>query len=411
MNFNMLTELSRSVFSLWVLTLCLIFIFAIILSVGQKRYRYAVFSSIPFLCAYFLWQIIFDIHLFGASKSVNESSLKLGGLAWIYWLTALVALTFSAVILLVRIIRYGKRSITPAAVKLCLDKMPCGVCCWRDSGRVLFSNICMNNLCIKLTDSPLLNGNHFYEKVSGGILSADGRVWRFTCRDFLFGGENLHEMIASDITGEYAETQALEKDKAELSRLKQKLQEYSLSIEETVRRQEILQAKVNIHDEMNRLMLSTMAAGKEDTRQLDRIFSMWDQNALLLCMQADDSAEKKAVTRVNDLAKALGINLNWLAELPPSLTEKQKDLFFTAAHEAVVNAAKHAGAENLNIDFTVNEAEICCRFTNDGKVTPGDVRFVGGLANLVMLAGEQGASVSAEADNDFSLYLHFSKNN
>ncbi len=313
-------------------------------------------------------------------------------------------------LLLLHILRIGKRSITPAAVKQCLDQMPCGVCCWRENGRVLFSNICMNRLCVSLMNTPLLNGNRFHDRVSAGILTVDGRVWRFTCRDIPFDGETLHEMIASDITTEYAKTQALEQDKRELSRLKRELQEYSLSIEDTVRRQEILQAKVNIHDEMNRLMLSTVAASAEDTAALDRIVSLWEQNAVLLCMQADDMADQKAVTRIHELARALGMELLWHADLPPALTDEQRSLFFSAAQETVINAAKHAQAKTLEIAFAEDETGVCCVFTNDGKKPAEEVRFVGGLANLALLAGEQGASVCAEAGERFTLLLRFEKN-
>ncbi len=405
----LLPELMRSFFSLWALLLCVVGIFAAALSVRQKQFGFAALSLFPLCCAYLLWQVLFDLHLTGPSECAALSRL-LGSLPWLCWPAALAALTAAATPLLVHIMRNGKRSITPAAVKLCLDQMPCGVCCWHDNGRVLFSNLCMNRLCVALTCSPLLNGNSFYDRTSGGILTVDGRVWRFACRDMTFDGERLHEMIASDITTEYAKTKALEQDKAELSRLKRRLQEYSLIMEDAVRRQEILQAKVNIHDEMNRLMLSTMAAEKDDTQALNRIFSLWEQNALLLCMQADDAQDQKAVTHVHELADALGIGLIWSGDVPPALTEKQRALFFTAAQEAVINAAKHAEAKTLEITFTDDETTLCCAFINGGNVTAGDVNFVGGLANLALLAGEQGAFIRAKADKAFTLSLHFPKN-
>ena len=405
-----LSELLRSLFSLWALLLYLAAAFGVVFAVSRKNYGSAVLYLIPFVCTYGLWQVLFDLHLFGMTEQADAFSRKLGGYAWVWWLAVFAALTAAAVLLWLRVIRYSKRSVTPAAVKLCLDQMPCGVCCWHDNGRVLFSNICMNRLCVALTDGMLLNGNLFRDKVSDGIRTVGDSVWRFSCRDISFAGETLHEMIASNITAEYAKTQALEKDKAETSRLKQKLQEYSLRMEETVRRQEILQAKVSIHDEMNKLMLSTMAAGKEDTAALDGIFSLWEQNALLLCMQADGTPGIKAAARVDDLANALGVRVHWRSGLPSAMTETQRDLFFSAAQEAVVNAAKHAGAENLEISFTEDETSVQCAFCNDGKVDAGEVHFVGGLANLVLLADEQGASVSAQAGETFTLFLRFTKN-
>ena len=411
MPLNTLTELSRSLFSLWALLLCLACIFSVVLAGRHRLYRFVALSLIPFVCTYFLWQVLFDIHLVGGARQVAAISHKLGGLPWLCWLAALFALTSAAALLLIRIMRCGKRSITPAAVKLLLDQMNCGVCCWRDNGRVLFSNNCMNRLCASLTGSPLRNGNHFYDRVKDEMLTVDGKVWRFTCRDISFGGETLHEMIASDITAEYAQTQALEQDKAELSRLKGELQAYSMRIEDTVRQQEILQAKVSIHDEMNRLMLSTMAANKEDAAALDRIFSLWDQNALLLCMQAEESADQKAAERLNDLSQSLGIRLTWRTDLPSAMTDKQRDLFFAAAQEAIINASKHAGAKHMDISFAENENVLCCSFTNDGVLPQGVVRFTGGLKNLSMLAGEQGASVCVNCAKTFTLSLCFIKNN
>ena len=95
----------------------------------------------------------------------------------------------------------------------------------------------------------------------------EGRRWRFVRRELLLDGERLHELTASDVTAEYAKTEALQRDKEALSRLKAELNEYNLGIDDTVRKQEILRAKVNIHDEMNRLMLSTVAAEKATRRR------------------------------------------------------------------------------------------------------------------------------------------------
>ncbi len=404
-----LSELLRSVFSLWTLVLCLAGIFGFVLSVSGKRYRFFALFMVLFGCTYYSWQVIFDLHLFGMTENASALSRRLGAAPWLCWAAVLSALTAAAVLLLIRTIRYGKRSVTPAAVKLCLDEMPCGVCCWHDSGRVLFSNVCMNRLCAALTDGPLLNGNHFRNRVSGSILTIEGRVWRFVCRDICFDKQTLHEMIASDVTTEYAKTQALEKDKADISRLTQKLQAYGLIMEDAVRRQEILQAKVRIHDEMNKLMLSTMAADEEDTAQQNRIFSLWEQNALLLCMQAEETSDKKAAARMEELADALGVRLCWNGELPSALTDHQRDLFFTVAQEAVINAAKHAQAENVTVSFAQDDDSVLCSFTNDGRVAPGEVRFVGGLANLRLIAGEQGVGVSAEAGETFTLSLRFPK--
>lgn len=404
----MLSELSRSCYLLWTLLLCLVGVFSAVLAITHKRVAFAVLSLVPFVGNYFLWQVLFDLHLFGNGTDASAVSGKLGGLPWLCLFCTLLLLTAASLSILAAVFRCGKRSVTPNAIKHCLDRMPCGVCCWHDNGRVLFSNICMNRLCGAITGGPLLNGNQLCDAVKDGVMDVDGKKWRFSCRDIELDGERLHEMIASDVTAEYAKTQALEKDKTELSRLNRELEEYTLGIDDIVRRQEILQAKVNIHDEMNRLMLSTVTAESADAAALDDILLLWEQNALLLCLEAGETGDAKAV-RVEKLAEALKIRLVVQGEPPASLSEEQRSLYYCAAQEAIANAAKHAHASTMTISFDEDDASVACAFTNDGRLPTGEVRFAGGLANLSLLAERQGARLTARTGEAFTLTLRFPK--
>ena len=403
----LLSPLARACFTLWALLLCIAALINAWLALGKKRYPFTALGVLLLAPSYLSWQILFDLSLLGKTGAISPLTQALCNLAWPWWLVFFTVLSLADAFLLVYNIHYERTFITPASIKAYLDQIPCGVCCWRGSGRVLFANDCMNRLCVSLTGEPLLNGNQFRDAVADGIRTADGRMWRFSCRELTIRGERLFDMIASDVTTEYAKTQALEKDRAELSRINRELREYTLGIDEAVRHQEILQAKVNIHNEMNRLMLSTTAAESEDAPALDKIFSLWEQNALLLCMEADGPADQKAEARVEELAKTLKIRLVWRSGVPPELTEEQRVLFFTAAEEAVTNAVKHAQASELSISFSQDEQNLTCRFANDGTVRRESVTFSGGLANLSRLAEQQGANLSFEAGDRFTLSLSF----
>ena len=400
----------RSMFGLWAFLLCCAGIVGIILSFSLRRYRYALFSLASLAPAYFLWQVIFNIYRVIKNNPVVDiapSAQWLGALPWLVWLIAFVPITLAALWPIHLNALYSRTYITPLAIKQCGDGMSCGICYWVDSGRIIFSNICMNRLCRALTGEPLLNGNIFRSAVPDAPQRIGNEVWNFTFRDFMFGGRLLHEMIAWDVTETHAKTEALRRDNEELSRMTEELKAYSLKIDDVVRRQEILQAKVNIHDEMNHLMLSTVSADSDDTKALDRIFTQWQKNALLLCMEAEAKTEENAVSRLERLAQLLGLTLHIPDALPDALTEKQRELFFTAAQEAVINAVKHGEANALTISFAESEDGIRCTFENGGNVRKGDVRFSGGLANLQMLAKEQNAVLSAEADETFKLHLLF----
>lgn len=376
----------------------------------KKRLLFTALALVLFAPCYLMWQIVFDISLFSHTDKSSKLSVLSGGLPWVGWLFAFAALTAAAAFLLVKNIRYDKTYITNRTIKLYLDRVPCGICCWRENGRVLFSNICMNRLCEVLTGEQLLNGRQFSDAVGDGIVNADGRVRRFLSREILLNNERLYEIIASDITDEYAKTEALKKDKEELSRLNRELSDYYLGIDESVRRREILQAKIKIHDEMNRLMLSTVAADKNDTETLDEIFSLWEQNALLLSVSSDKKRGQHNISSVKSLAKSLGLRLIWREESLSELNGSQKELFFFTAREAVVNAVKHADAEEMRISFEKTRDKLIFRFSNDGKMPLGEVNFEGGLSNIARLAQKQGATLHTEVGERFELVLGFEIN-
>ncbi|MBQ7565508.1 MAG: hypothetical protein IJT18_00155 [Oscillospiraceae bacterium] len=405
--FALLSPAVRAMLALWALLLLLADLFCGVLSVARRRLRCAALTLLLFAPTYFLWQVMFDLSLFGDTADAAPISRVLGALDGLCWLAALALLTLGSALLAAYHLRYGRRHITPAAVKLFLDRLPCGICCWRNNGRVLFSNICMNDLCKALTGAPLMSGDVLRAAAPDGVLTANGRVWRICCRTLDFGGERIKELIASDITAEHAKTQTLERDKAELSALNRELLAYYGSIDDAVRREEILRAKVTIHDEMNRLMLTTTAADSADAAELDRIFSLWEQNALLLGKAAEK--DREAADMAEQLAAALGIRLIRPGAMPQALNGKQRDLLHSAALEAIANAAKHAEAKTVTVTFSETETALECRFTNDGKRACGEPRFTGGLANLSLLAEKQGAEVFAECGQDFTLVLRFPK--
>ncbi len=405
-SFEMLSSYARAFFALWALLLCVVNISSAAVSVFNKRYHITVVSLVSFAPCYFLWQVIFDFSLLSKTGEITEITSRLIEFPVLIWFGSLIVFSLLSAILLERNISYDKNYITRGTIKTHLDKIPCGICCWRENGRILFSNICMNELCLAITGAPLLNGQQFKNAVKDGILTVDEKVWRFTCREISLDGESLFEMIASDITAEYSKTRALEEDKAKLSRLNQELWNYYLSIDESVQKREILQAKMSIHDEMNRLMLSTVAADKNDSEALDNIFSLWEQNALLLCMEADKKPSQR--NSIDSLANALDIKLIWNEKLPTKLNDAQKEFFFFTAQEALINAVKHAQAKTLEITFESIGDSLLCRFTNDGKLPNEDVSFQGGLANIAMLAKKQGAEVYTEVGEEFSLVLRFS---
>ncbi|MDO4483013.1 MAG: hypothetical protein Q4C54_00860 [Clostridia bacterium] len=405
--FALFPQSIRLMAGLWSFLLMTLGLFLPVYSLYQKRFGFAALSALPLVIAHMLWQICTDWQQLAAGRIADCHAVTRWAmhLPWTVWLAVLMLLTAVLLFMLRSSIRYGQTAITPAAIKLCADGLPSGVCYWLESGQVIFANSRMNTLCAEITHQALMNGNTFRDALTQDYYTVSGRVWRFVCREVTMDGHPLQEMLAQDVTEEYAKTEALRRDNRQLERINRELQSYQADITESVRRQEILQAKVNIHDEMNRLMLTTAAADVAGREAMRDILTTWQKNAVLLCMEAEQ--QKLEQHRLDALARQLNIRLTWHRPMPAALTEAQQALVCTAAREAIINAVKHAGAENLSVAFEDTEEGIVCTFENDGKLPQGPIRFSGGLGNLARLAQQQHTRVTAEADTAFRVKLHF----
>lgn len=395
----------RAVLGLWTLLLCLAGIVGAVLSLVGRRYRNVIVTLPLFAATYLLWQV--TICCLYQPDQASALYLWLSHLPWLTWTLILGLLTLGEAGLLYAVIRYLRTFVTPLAIEHCADELSCGICYWQDNGHVIFTNDCMNLICTQLLGSSPMDGGQIRAAITAPIMPLGDRVWQFTFRETEYGGRSLQELIATDVSEVYAESEALRLDNVRLAKMNEELRIYGMNIDESVRRQEMLQAKVNIHHEMNRLMLSTIAVDLEDEQELSRIFSLWERNALLLCMEsgADQSSDAE---ELEQLARALGVRLLWERRAPEVLTPKQRELFFAAAREAITNAVKHAGAKTMEIFLSVTDKGISCTFQNDGTLPEGAILFTGGLANLELLARQQGASVTAKAEDTFRLCVVFS---
>lgn len=405
MNFYDLSPLMVSFFSLLSLILCIIYLTDIVLFIGKRRYVLSIVSFILLIPSYLMWQVIFDLLINKEADTISSLTLSFTSISWVWWLIVLIVLLASGAFLLAINVRQEKKNITPNSIKVCLDNIPCGICCYKDNGRVDFYNVLMNEISISLTGSQLLNGNIFASKITEDIIKIDDKVYRFSFRDIEIKKEKLHEIIAFDVTNIYQKTELLEKDKIRLSKLNNELKAYNLAIDDIVRHKEILQTKINVHNEMNRLMLSTVAMDINDIDGLDKIFSEWQENALLL------NKTNKENDDLEELAKALNIKLIWENNLIDKLNKAEQELFHFAVNEALTNASKHASAKEMIVVFKENDINIECHFINDGTIPENDISYSGGLSNLKRILENSGASLTHLVGDKFTLIITFKKEN
>lgn len=405
------TGLPRSLISFWVILLIFGCMSALVLSVLQKRYLITAISVSCGVMLYFMMQVTRNISRWYMGNNLHPFAARVGNIPMAVFVIVLAFLTLAFIIQFYLILRYSHVHITPSAVKEAFDLNPTGICYYRSDGQTILVNHRMNALAFAVTGRGLLNGAELFDAVRDRHIAElpDGSVVRFSHREFVFGGELCHELIADDITELYRKSENLRIENERLKTMNHQMEVYGEHIDETVRQREILNTKTKIHDEMNRLLLSTDKAirnGTEEEKQ--QILKTWQENVLLLCIEADSETRHNVISDLDALARIIGVTVVY--ERPVMTDDRETlHLFYLAAEEAMINAAKHGGAKHLYVNTEENEQCLKLYFTDDGRGTDGLPIEGGGLSALRHRLEEAGGSIRIGNNASFTLIIEIPK--
>lgn len=400
----------RSIFSVLLLGAEIGNVWNIIYAYRTKKRKYLWLSAVLFICAYILQEIniyIIELHYAGLDKPINGIAV----VSAIHLISFIVAISAATIAMVYFNFWYRRTNLTPNVIKDCADHMETGICYYMDGGQVIFQNREMNRLCIELTGNNLLNGEELYGAVNGETVTlSNGRVIRFDHKIIDFENTKTHELLAFDITEFTEKSNKLVRENEELGKMNKALHEYNQKIDDTVRREEILQAKISIHDEMNRLMLMAVATAENDILEdcLD-VLAQWKKIVLLLNNDGEEKAD--IINSARDLAKMLGIEIVLDEDKCYELSERNQEIFSIAAREAVANASKHASASKLVISIIMNQDMVQIRFENDGIMPDKEAVPRGGLKNLSIIASDCGGSLEMVLSDHFTFVLNLPDNN
>lgn len=406
-----MNAISRNLICFWAILLILGFAFVVVFSARQKRFIYSSAATGMIFISYMIMQICRNISrskMGGTLYPLAESAERVPYLVYV-----IVMAVFTAVFLLNMrsITAYSQTHITPNAIKEAFDQNPVGVCYYGESGNILITNHRMNELAFAITGCGLLNGAELYDHVRNDhiVKLSDGKVIRFSHRLFTLNGNSCNELIADDITELYQKSEILRKDNESLKLRNQRMKKYGETIDETVRRQEILHTKTKIHAEMNRLLISTdnaLISGTDEEKQ--KILETWQKNILLLCIEADSSAKNNVMSDLEEMSKLIGIKLNYDKQ-PETEDSESLQLFSIAVEEAMTNAAKHGGANNLFIHLSETDDMLSAELSDDGTGLCGVFTEGGGLSTLRQRLEQTKGKMWISTENKFVLTVQIRK--
>ena len=348
--FDALPVLVQNMACFWALAICFLSIADGILLWRQKRYAVALAAVFSLLTAYFVLHLCRELtewRLYGRVAPVASELTKAPCFAYFAVLLALSAGGAA----LFRTTRTWRRShITPSSIRESMDGLPAGICYYLQEGRCILINHRMNDICLSMTGRSLQDGAAFYDRVKDKPVHIlpDGTAVVFRHRSMTYEHAPLYELIADDVSELYRKSQQLRQANERAQKLSSSMKAYGETVADTVRRQEILEAKIQIHDEMNRMLLATQRAVQDGEGGAERtgILHMWMNQAQLLRSEAGSGTGSSLVSDLNALASVIGIEIVWNGT-PDHGDAPTLKLFLLAAREAMANAAKHAGATCL----------------------------------------------------------------
>ena len=334
-----------------------------------------------------------------------------------------LAILFISLLGIKSVFEWRNRHITPLSVKESIDSLPMGMCCYSEGGLTRLVNIRMEELCNDILGNTLNNGEEFEWALKNGkgadyikdgenpmVRLGNGEIISFTFRDIDTGNIKLKEILANDITEEYAINRELEKENVRLSQMNERLRAINSDIARVTAEKETLEMKLGIHDNFGQFLL----AARHYLNEIKRNY--YDDESIIesrreLCgfwpgsgfyEDAGEAMTKDGYEELYYAAEKVGVRI--ICEGEAWYDEEGARLAQTAIHECLTNTIRHAGGDELYVRFYEGK-ERMLEITNNGREPEKNVKPRGGLLFLSELSKESGTVMELEWKPRFRLTI------
>ncbi|MBQ7740650.1 MAG: ATP-binding protein [Eubacterium sp.] len=314
-----------------------------------------------------------------------------------------------------------KNRLSVLSVQNGIDSMPDGLAFATPDGIPLLVNSSMYRIIHSAFKSDYFDVNKLTEYYKNGefkkgteIVSikgnrflklSDNTVWKIVENNLTVNAKPIHEVIAYNTTGLYNKYVELDMRNRHLEEVNRRLREYIDNVYTTIREDEILAAKIRVHDDVGRTLLALRSYISHENGDRNQLLELWNFTVSVL---KRENVSTDCETTLDSLIKAggaVGVSLEFDGDLPES--ERYGGLINHAIHECLTNTVKHADGTLLSIKTIYENGEYRIEFTNNGKSPLVPIRETGGLKNLRNEAESCGAKMNTETKPRFKLILSF----
>ena len=375
----------------------------------------AVFILIMACTTYVKWYYIMP-----ASVLVLAALFMMQGNSDIIYL--MLAIVVAELIIIVLFFRERRVRLTLEAIKEGLDELPDGVCFFDGDGQPLLVNTQMNRISGELSGDEILNAEVFWNKLKDNEIpdddeefgndkmvlfhTTDGKIWDIR-RDILtMGHSHINELIAYDVTGQYELNKELKTRNERLALINKRLHTYSREVEHVTNENEILNAKMQVHNNVGRSLLAFRSYLEQPHNERDRekLRLLWRYTIQILKQEAaSDKPPSGGMEQILKAAQAVDVEIVLNGTMPDN--ENVMKVLISAMHECLTNTVKHANGDKLYIDVSSNDKCITAKIYNNGRPPSGTINETGGLKNLRSIIEKAGGRMRIDSIPEFVLWV------
>lgn len=327
--------------------------------------------------------------------------------------------------------------LTPQSIRETIDYLPGGICFSTPGGRPVLTNHRMNQLIFQLTGHTIMNAKTTWEELlrlnsGNGCVKLDkpwmikdhmgeeadddmffslpgGSIWRFRKEALTDGLPHYVQLEATDISDLYRYSKELYENNQRLAEQYERQQKLLANIVEINHEKEVLQAKMRIHDDLGRSILTTKQHLWNQTlsENIPYLAGIWNNTIRSLTdfTQIDADAEISPEIELRRAAEMIGCRIDFHGERP--VHRKIALLFYATVREALTNAVMHANADRLNVTINPTGRGYHVEISDNGTVTVSDLTEGSGLSNLRKRLEREGATLEVKCGDGVALIAEF----
>ena len=392
-----------------------IFFSRLIRSAGLKK---IMRIGIMFLMSFVLMCFFLNDHRYQIGEN-NHPSFLLKIPIWIF-LSGMSLLIICLCLLVRNEILTCRKNISAWSVKETMDDVPCGVCVSDSWGRIVLSNKKMRELSRMLIGAVLQNYEDLKQVLDGNksvqgvtrlspensvLYLPNGTVWMF--QNYMLTEVEVAgylQTVAFDVTEIYFNSEKIRRKNEKLELLNQKLKKMYEQIDESIREQETLKMKMQVHDSFGRSLLTIrhMLEGNKEPDYMKNQLEILKQSVYILSGITQDDTEKQYEESIKH-AEKLGVSV----EIEGELCDEYQVALITdkAIRECVTNCIRHAHGRRVYVQsHKIRDGWKVC-ITNDGERPKEGCREGGGLSALREVVERDGGEMTTKFEPEFLLAL------